>query len=215
VAVPQFGNQIRIDFDEEKTHVGLWYTVAMADGVAEAYDAGGNLLDSEVMLECGTRNRYLSLDAEGIDYVTVTHPLLGFNTIDDVEYRPIKYSSPTIGTQFICTPSSGTLPFDVTMRTDIMNLYDEQIRRIAARIDVQLGNGTSFTNWRGGYTNVAPQQRYTVQWSQEFPAASTVLGNNIFTLRAEDITPAPFNQPPYPASGHTLSRAVVVTTVAP
>jgi len=211
VASPMGTDPLRIDFDEEKTHVGLWYTMAMGDAVAEAFDAGGYLLDSAVMFECSGRNGYLSLDAEGISYVTVTKSSTSHATIDDVEYRPIKYNSPTVGSAFSSSVTSGSLPFYTTMRAEMFNLYDEQIRRLAGRIDVTLGNGTFYANWRNGFTNLTPQSAHTIQWNQFFPPLPSVAGHNIFTLTVEDVTPSPYNQPPYPAAGHSLARAVVVT----
>ena len=47
------------------------------------------------------------------------------------------------------------------------------------------------------------------------PALGSLVGDNIFTLRAEDVTPAPFNQPPYPAAGDTATAGCVVIGVAP
>ena len=41
------------------------------------------------------------------------------------------------------------------------------------------------------------------------------MGDNVFTLVAEDVTPAPYNQPPYAASGDTDSGACTVTGLAP
>jgi len=42
-----------------------------------------------------------------------------------------------------------------------------------------------------------------------------VIGINIMTLVAEDVTPPPFNQPPYPASGDTAADICSVEGIAP
>jgi len=42
-----------------------------------------------------------------------------------------------------------------------------------------------------------------------------VIGVNSFTLVAEDVTPAPYNQPPYPASGDGDMESCLVTGIAP
>ncbi len=38
-------------------------------------------------------------------------------------------------------------------------------------------------------------------WSQDIPALASLLGLTNFMLSAEDVTPAPYNQPPFPNSG--------------
>lgn len=52
------------------------------------------------------------------------------------------------------------------------------------------------------------------------PAISTlalpvVIGDNHVTLVAEDVTPAPYNQPPYPPAGDTDTGRCKVTAFAP
>ncbi len=43
----------------------------------------------------------------------------------------------------------------------------------------------------------------------------TLVGDNVFTLVGEDVTPAPYNQPPFLPSGDTASDNVTVTATAP
>ncbi len=52
-------------------------------------------------------------------------------------------------------------------------------------------------------------------WNQNIPAMASVIGNNVFTLAAEDVTPAPYNQPPYPPAGDTDTAFCTVTGIAP
>ncbi len=40
-------------------------------------------------------------------------------------------------------------------------------------------------------------------------------GDNRFVLIAEDVTPAPYNQPPYPPAGDSAADACTVTGTAP
>ncbi len=47
------------------------------------------------------------------------------------------------------------------------------------------------------------------------PALGSVIGVNLFELVGEDVTPAPFNQPPYPPAGDTATASCMVTGVAP
>jgi photosystem II stability/assembly factor-like uncharacterized protein len=121
----------------------------------------------------------------------------------------------TVACSYECTPGSGTLPFGFQHQVVLQNLYKDQTRRMAARIDVTLGNGTSYNNWRGGHTNIAPLGQYAVQWTTNLPAIPRVVGDNTFALLTEDVTPAPFNQPPYPMSGDTATASCTVTGIAP
>jgi hypothetical protein len=121
----------------------------------------------------------------------------------------------TVSTDYICQPSIGTVPLPVTMTVTITNLYPDQTRRIAGRIDVTLANGNWFPGWRAGYTNVLANDSYIASWTTTIPALAAVTGDNTFTLVTEDVSPVPFNQPPYPPSGDTDMAACTVTGVAP
>ena len=140
----------------------------------------------------------------------------GWN-IDDVEIWGIDGSSQptdTVGAGLDCLPGSGTLPLTVGMTAQLENLTSES-RRAAAHIDALVADGTSYTNWRAGWTNLSPAEVYTAFWNQILPALGALVGDNVFTLVAEDVTPAPYNQPPFAASGDTDSQACTVTGVAP
>jgi len=41
------------------------------------------------------------------------------------------------------------------------------------------------------------------------------VGENLFTLLAEDVTPSPYNQPPFPAAGDAVSDLCTVTANSP
>jgi len=107
----------------------------------------------------------------------------------------------TISAALICDPVAGTLPFITRLTVALFNDYPEQTRQIAGRIDVTLGNGAHYQYWRNGYTNVAGAGSYIASWDQMIPDLPTVTGENTFRLAAEDITPPPYNQPPYPPAG--------------
>lgn len=121
----------------------------------------------------------------------------------------------TVSCVYACSPGSGTLPFTFQHQLTLQNRYKDQSRRMAARIDVTLGNGTLYGNWRAGFTNIDPLGQYYTQWNTILPAVGSVVGDNVFRLSAEDVTPAPYNQPPYPASGDTDTSACTVTGIAP
>ncbi len=121
----------------------------------------------------------------------------------------------TIGVDYSCSPAGGTLPFSTQMDVSFHNLYSEQARRVAARIDVTLANGQFFHNWMAGSTNIAAGGSYNTSWSTTIPQLGSVLGDNIFLLVAEDVTPAPFNQPPHPPAGDSDQASCTVTGIAP
>jgi hypothetical protein len=97
------------------------------------------------------------------------------------------------------------------MDATLTNRFVSQTRRFAGRIDVQLSGGAVIGCWRAGYTNVGGGGSFVSAWQQEIPALSSLVGENRFTLTAEDVTPAPWNQPPYPPAGDTATDGCVLT----
>jgi hypothetical protein len=83
---------------------------------------------------------------------------------------------------------------------------------VAGRIDVTLAGGGYYPNWRSGFTNIAGGGSYVTNWNNTIPALGSMIGVNQFQLFAEDVTPAPYNQPPYPPAGD--SDISVCTVVA-
>ena len=114
-----------------------------------------------------------------------------------------------------CTPPSGTIPFTTQMTATLTNMYTGQKRRCAGHIDVTLAGGSYFPNWRTGFTNLSPGESYVSGWNQNIPALGSVIGENQFVLFTEDVTPAPYNQPPYPPAGDTDTASCTVTANAP
>jgi len=121
----------------------------------------------------------------------------------------------TIDCAYVVTPAGGTLPFVTRHRVTIGTLDTGSPRLTAARIQVTLGNGSQISSWRGGYTTLQPGETYQTQWLTNLPAMGSLLGENSFLLTAEDVTPAPYNQPPYQPAGGTDSALAVVTAQAP
>lgn len=124
-------------------------------------------------------------------------------------------ASTTLDASLSCVPSSGTLPFATQMTATLTNTYTGQLRRLAAKIHLTLASGSYFANWRAGFTNVAAGSNFVTAWNQNLPALGTVVGDNLFHLVAEDVTPAPYNQPPYPPAGDMDTDSCTVTGVAP
>ena len=127
----------------------------------------------------------------------------------------VPLSTATVSASLSCMPSSGILPFTTGFTVQMTNQYQGQIRRIAGRINVTLANGTSYGSWRAGSTNIAAGSIYVTSWNQPIPALAPLVGDNLFQLVAVDVTPAPWNQPPYPPAGDTDSDTATLTGIAP
>jgi hypothetical protein len=141
----------------------------------------------------------------------------GWN-IDDVQIYALGGGSvpptDTVQVAIGANPGSGVLPFTTQMAVSLTNLTDEN-RRAAAKINVVIGNGSSYSNWRAGWTNLGDSETYSTMWNQHLPAIGSLTGNNVFTLIGADVTPAPYNQPPFAPSGDTDTDAVTITAATP
>lgn len=120
----------------------------------------------------------------------------------------------TIAASFDCQPETGVLPFVSQFTVQMTNLTAEN-RRAAGRIDLTVAGGTSYGNWRAGWTNLSPGEVFSTVWNQSFPALGSLVGGNVFTLTAEDVTPAPYNQPPFAPSGDTAAAGCTIIAAAP
>jgi len=120
----------------------------------------------------------------------------------------------TVSVSIGAIPDNGTLPFAVQFTAQLINLTTEN-RRAAGRIDVVIGSGTSYGNWRAGWTNLGPGEVFSQPWIQNFPGLASLVGANVFTMTGVDVTLAPYNQPPYAPSGDIDTDTVTVTGLAP
>ncbi len=121
----------------------------------------------------------------------------------------------TVETAIACVPAGGTVPFGVAMTVSLTNRSKDFSRRVAGRLNVNFAGGSAVSNWRSGFTNVSPLETYVSNWTVVIPALGSVIGDNLFQLSAEDVTPAPWNQPPYPPAGDTATDVCTVTGIAP
>jgi hypothetical protein len=162
----------------------------------------------------GFMGDYLGLGVGG-DYVYPCYPAT-HNGDCDIYTNVITVSSnQTVSASLACSPSLGFLPFTTTMSVELENIAPGETRRVAANIGVATAGGGVYDNWRSGYTNLSPGEVYSVSWQQNLPAVSALVGLNFFTLTAEDVTPAPYNQPPYMPSGTTDIDSCGVSGVVP
>jgi len=121
----------------------------------------------------------------------------------------------TVSGTLDCAPSSGTLPFDATFSVSVYNNHPKVRRRMAMRLDVHLANGTWFKNWVAGYRVILGGGVYDYTFMETIPSDVSTTGINRFVLVAEDVTPAPYNQPPFPSSGDLGVADCEVEGIAP
>jgi len=120
----------------------------------------------------------------------------------------------TVSVSMICMPDSGTLPFSFLLQCNLQNIID-QPRTVAGSLRVTIASGASYPNFRNGFTNLAAGETFTTSWMQNLPALGSLVGANTWTLEGYDVTPAPYNQPPYAPSGDMDSSACTVTGIHP
>jgi len=173
---------------------------------------GGSWFETDISLniDCASRHEY---DPDYLGIYAGLRLVLAKN--DCGSSGLVTIETEVVSADITCLPSSGTVPFSTQMTVNLTNLYPGQVRRLAGRIDLNLAGGAFFSSWRAGYTNVAAGGSYGSSWNNTIPALGSVIGNNIFDLITEDVTPAPYNQPPYPPAGDTDTGACTVTGVAP
>ena len=154
--------------------------------------------------------------AFGSDGFNVGGPYSGWMVDNITMYRNL--DDGTIDCDYTITPLVGTVPFQTVHRLTLTNTLTGGAvftRRVAARIAVVTGNGNTYNQWRRGFTNVAAGDSFLKQFPVNLPPSAVVIGSNTFTLYTEDVTPAPYNQPPYPPSGDTCTATNVVVANAP
>ena len=110
------------------------------------------------------------------------------------------YTAETVSASVDCIPVEGTLPFSTRVCVTMTNLAATP-RTFAARIDLQLANGTLIENWRFREVQLDAHGEDTTCWQQSLFQLGSLLGDNYARLTVVDITPPPYNQPPYPGSG--------------
>jgi hypothetical protein len=121
----------------------------------------------------------------------------------------------TVDCTLTCQPPSGTVPFTTNLTVTLTNNYLGLMRRLYGRLDLTLAGGQFYPNWRTGTTNIAAGSSYATSWNQSIPALGSVIGDNVINLFAADVTPPPYNLPPYPPAGDTATDFCTVNGIAP
>jgi len=118
-----------------------------------------------------------------------------------------------LSAEMMCWPQIGILPFDCQVTGSLNNEYANYHRRLAATVTVDLPNGEHFTDYKRGYTNLAPATSHQFSWTEHL-TSNAMVGAIEAHLSVQDVTPTPYNQPPYPPSGAMVSESCVVDVLA-
>jgi len=120
----------------------------------------------------------------------------------------------TIEAKIVCTPQVTTLPATVKSCVTITSLVDSP-RTVDGRIDLLYGGGMQVQNWRFLAVELDPFSSWDRCWTNEIPDFQSLVDKNIARLRVVDVTPPPYNQPPYPPSGSTAESVCYFWAVLP
>lgn len=110
-----------------------------------------------------------------------------------------------------CQPAAGALPFIADISAVLINRLADEERVVAGTVAVTTAGGAHYPQWRSGSASLTGGQSLVTSWRQQIPALGSLFGPNEFVLTLEDVTPAPFNQPPYSPSGDTAAASCTVT----
>jgi len=179
------------------------------DTIAEyGYGSGEETFDDTYSLAAGTYR--LEARADGDSYAYGYEYSYSFAEYD------VTLTACPFQASLTCVPGAGTLPLASTFTVSLDNFETTRpVSRIAARVHVALANGATFPNWRVGFTQVAIGESFSTSWNQNLPHLPALEGSNTFTVEAMDVTPQPYNQPPYGPSGFMTSGSCTVTASAP
>ncbi len=185
------GNNIQVDID---------FIDADGDLSLYLYSPSQALLDSSTSSTDGETVSASAVSATGYFFARV----IGVGAVENTYEltTTVAGMGQTMHTEIGCIPASGVLPYMVQLWPQLCN--DNNItRRLAGHIDINIGNGTDYINWRAGFTNVIAGNCYTNVIGVNLPALGALVGVNTFTIVGEDVTAAPYNQPPFSPSGDT------------
>jgi parallel beta-helix repeat protein len=120
----------------------------------------------------------------------------------------------TIDCSLNCTPNTATLPFSWQISVGLQNLRPLP-RRAAGRADLHFPDGSTWSDWRNGYYNLAGHGSQYISWSIDIPALQPLVGQLRLDLTVIDVTPPPWNQPPYSPSGDIAEKSCTAEVIPP
>jgi len=121
----------------------------------------------------------------------------------------------SVSCKYECDPTIGILPFSTIMSISNTNEYPYFTRVISSSVNVTLPNGSQIPNWKSGYGNYQAFETKLTSWNQAIPDLPSFVGDSLYELVSVDVTPAPYNQPPYLSSGDMCSDSCNIVGLPP
>jgi hypothetical protein len=121
---------------------------------------------------------------------------------------------PTSAATITCDPQYKLLPTTVKTCVIIENLVNSP-RTVDGQIDLLLGGGEVIYEWRFRVVDVEPSGTSYQCWNNQLWDLPSFEEKNIARLRVVDVTPPPYNQPPYPPSGATAEDTCFFWGIGP
>jgi hypothetical protein len=213
-----FGKSVSIDGDRALIGALQDDDAGEYSGSAYVFKRSGTTWIEEAKIVAGDGAEYDYFG--GSVFISGDHAVVGAHYDDDAGSRSgsayvyglADKACGTVIAGMTCVPAAGALPFTSKVCLTLSNTADYS-RTFAGRIDLELANGSTMPDWRYGCIEVNPNSSYRTCWNQLLPALGGLLGSNVALLQVMDVTPPPFNQPPYPPSGNTDQDYCLVAAV--
>lgn len=120
----------------------------------------------------------------------------------------------TFYTSLSCYPNVLELPQECLITAQVGNA-SHHLRHIDVGLSLRLPDGSVFENFRFTSFVFEEGEMQWNRWNQHFPPLPQLAGTTTYILRAVDVTPAPWNQPPYPPSGSSDISQVPIEITLP
>jgi hypothetical protein len=116
--------------------------------------------------------------------------------------QTVQSTGGTITATMVCNPTSGTLPLDITLWATVYNQTNAP-RVVHGRVDLETAGGLYVASISSGEVNLPAGvgEFYLTSWVKPLTVRFATVGLNRYHLLMTDITPPPYNQPPYPPAG--------------
>lgn len=143
--------------------------------------------------------------------------LLDYGTVDLGYHYPVNSGSiRTLWGRIATTPPAGILPAHPRFWLLIRQQTSPAVERTAAiNIGLRAAGGPYYPNWRTGTATITPDVDTLEIWNMVLPDSWSMVGENQLLLRLVDITPPPYNLPPYQPSGGTATDTFIFTGIEP
>jgi hypothetical protein len=181
------------------------------------HDGGSCLsIDESGVVYCAGRTESFDFPTTAGAFQTTFHSTPGESSFKDEIFisavNLVGYD--TLLTGLDCYPRTITLPGSAQMSAGVTNVSYSR-REIAARLNAKLPDGTVVENLGFSHRVFEAGETYQKFWVKHFPNIDRLDGIVTFQLYALDVTPAPWNQPPYPPSGQMDTSELPIRIIVP